>query len=497
MLDLLLGIHFCDSHNIEYNQSYEIEWVDANTLITKERIDLIAKLMMLRNLSGEVCLDFYEKIYVTHIEAFSLGTFQEPGDVNKSSTDDYIRTFRELYENISLNGFDDNISIVPVGKDNVILNGSHRTAIAVFLGIKIPVIRFNHLSANYSLTFFRERHLSEEYLSFLVSEYIKLKHNVFSGLIWSKAHKNISNFHNLLKELDIENSLVYIKNQLLDFNTHKNLIIDIYSAQAWLGNPRNYFPGAQSKAELTYERNKPLYFFILENLEINQILFIKSKFRELCRIGNHSIHIQDDYYSSLETAKVMLNPNSLLMLKELQLFRYPKAFEMIVDFKENISKFTSLDNITVTGSIIMGLLGIRNPNDVDFFYTKEDKFEMDTDNKYLYLLEKPLKNISYNPKEFFYFMGLKFLSIENLYHFKRRRNEKRDIYDLKSLEYYLESNDKSHHKFILLLNRFNVRLFYYRTRSKNRIIRSVIYLLKFLHLYSVLKKIYRKIFSNK
>ena len=119
----------------------KIRYVDALELFTKNRIDLVAKYKYVEMYDRGLDIPFIRELYKSHISAFSAGTFIEEGqEEKKNSIEDYERIFKDLIDSIKCTGFDEHISVVPVGGENVILNGSHRVAIAAYFGLKVPVV---------------------------------------------------------------------------------------------------------------------------------------------------------------------------------------------------------------------------------------------------------------------------------------------------------------------------------------------------------------------
>ena len=78
---------------------------------------------------------FINELYDKHIEAFSAGSYNEPGNDEKNSIKKYIDTFEVLIKNIKKSGIDETISVIPVGKNNEIMDGAHRTAIASYFNL--------------------------------------------------------------------------------------------------------------------------------------------------------------------------------------------------------------------------------------------------------------------------------------------------------------------------------------------------------------------------
>ena len=83
--------------------------------------------------------------------AFSEGTYTEPGDENKTSLDKFFSVFDELIDDYKENGFDSNKSLIPIGRNNIILDGAHRTACAIYYGGTVSAISFPQFEVNFDL----------------------------------------------------------------------------------------------------------------------------------------------------------------------------------------------------------------------------------------------------------------------------------------------------------------------------------------------------------
>ena len=68
-----------------------------------------------------------------------------------------------IIDSVKENGFDEAVSLVPVGKDGVLLDGSHRCAACAYFNKNIKVIYFDFLERNFNFTFFLERGLKHCY----------------------------------------------------------------------------------------------------------------------------------------------------------------------------------------------------------------------------------------------------------------------------------------------------------------------------------------------
>ena len=111
------------------------------------------------------------EIYRDNINAFSCGTFIAPGTEEKDSFSKYIADFHSLIAGIKSDGFNDKLSLIPVGEDGIILDGSHRTAVAAYYGKTVTVIHFPGMRRDYGFKFFRERLMSDTSMGFMAQAY--------------------------------------------------------------------------------------------------------------------------------------------------------------------------------------------------------------------------------------------------------------------------------------------------------------------------------------
>ena len=197
--------HIIDYYKIDTSKKYDIEYVNARDLLVPERIDLIAKYKYIEAYEKKYETSFFLELYKRTIEAFSNGIYVEPGKEDKNSFQKYIEQFNNLIDDIKQNGIDESISIVPVGANNIILDGAHRVSIAAYFNLKVPVIRFDTAYVNYGPYFFEQRLLSEEDIKYLITEYCKIKNDVYAICLWPRCDKQsfTSSFEYIKENLNI------------------------------------------------------------------------------------------------------------------------------------------------------------------------------------------------------------------------------------------------------------------------------------------------------
>lgn len=486
-LKSLLTDYFCQEYNIDLSKTYEIEEVSAKTLITKHRIDLIAKWKYIEYKEKGYDLTFIKELYTAHIEAFSLGTFIEPGNDNKNSIEKYFHDFDFLINDIKCNGFDENISIIPVGSNNVIINGAHRVAIAAYYDLKVPIIRFNNISVSYDTKFFKDRLLDEKYIDFLVNEYCKIKENVYVACVWPKAKGSLQREKmNFLINKSCE--VIYKKNVKLNYEGLRNLITQVYSEQDWIGCIGNGFSGAQNKVNACYEKSEIVTVYVLECDNFKKIVELKKNIRDIFQIGKNSIHITDTKFKAIRLVNLLLNNNSVNFLNTGKPY-YDKNFNrMLIDFKKKLIDHNfSLNEFIIDSNSILAMYGLREANDIDFMtiakefkIIENDYIENHHDNIEFY--QTSIDNLVLNPKNYFVYNDLKFVTLDVFRLFKKNRNEKRDQLDLK----LIDSSVK---------RKINLRLSFYKQSIKiRRIVRNkknkIVLVLRKIGIYDGLKSLY-------
>ena len=134
----------------------------------------------------------------------------------------------------------------------------------------------------------------------------------------------------------------------------------------------------------------------------------------------------------------------------------------------------------------MSLYGIRKAKDLDYISISNVKYPLNTffnqvkSNDLNYHVDN-VKDLIFDSKNFFYFQGIKFLTLKKIYQKKKTRGEVKDLTDIKLIESYIDKNTLR-----LLFNTFKQRHYYF-----NVILRVyTIKFLKFIKLHKPIKSIY-------
>jgi hypothetical protein len=450
-IKVLLGESFCLAHSVLENKEYKIEYVSARDLLTSQRIDLIAKYKYVEFYEKGYDLAFIKSVYVSHISAFSFGTYTEFGEEDrKDSIEKFLSIFHDLIASVKEKGVQESISAIPVGKDNVILDGAHRTAIAAYFNQTVPVVRFENMQVNFGPAFFKEHFLDDEIIDYLVSEYCKLKKNIYAAIIWPMAQND-----NLIKEitkmLDSFGGMIYKKKVVLTYNGMRNLLIQAYEQHQWVGTPENNFSGVFSQVDGCWHKNGTLTFILFENCTLEELVGLKTKIRDFANLGNYAMHSTDNKNETLLLVNLLINKNSVHLLN----YGYPDKFlpfyKRILIFRACVERSgADLEEFIVDSSSILALYGLRNSGDLDYL-TSSNGFAIITDNDfenhvgYIDLYGCTIDRLLFDPTKHLYFLNIKFVTLETLLVFKCNRHQKKDVQDTRLiLSFLVNKNSVTH-----------------------------------------------------
>ena len=480
----LIETHF---HSYLKNAHPSVKRVDARNLLTYTRFDLAFKLLYLEMQDKNVV--FAKEAYREHIRAFSLGSFKEPGQEDKNSIEKYFQSFEDTFYDIKSNGFDASKSLVPLSRNGTIANGAHRVASAIFLDQEVECVQLDANDHLYDYKFFYSRNVKQELLDLAATKFVEYADNVYIAFVWPTAVGHDSPLE------DVIPNIVYRKDVKLSPNGAHNLLSQIYYGEPWLGSVENNFSGSKGKLVECFKTFDPVGIIAFQAKSLDEVLQIKDRVRKLFNVGKHSIHITDTKKEAVRVARIMFNDNSIHFLNYAQPNKYRSTHAKLEKFRDFLVKNKiNNEDIVLDSGIVLSLYGLREASDID--YLASDKFTIDYNDEELEYNDEELEyhdeeleyhdeekaELIYNPKFYFYFNDIKFISFNQLYRMKRNRAEQKDIYDYRLMESIIENN-----RFKKIKSKVTQNIYYGKIKFRLKIIR----LLKVVGLYEMAKKIYR------
>ena len=458
--------------------NYEVKTIKAINLLTHTRFDLAFKLLYLEMKTKDV--EFSKNIYKEHISAFSLGKFTEPGNKDKNSIDKFLEEFDKTFEDIKINGFDTTKTLIPLSKNGSIANGAHRVASAIYLNEDVDCVEIGTGDHIYDYKFFYSRNISSSILDTVVTKFGDYSDNLHIAFLWPTAKGYDEEIEKIIP------NIVYRKEIKLNPNGAHNLISQIYYGEEWLGSVEDDFRGSQGKLVECFNNFEPVRIIAFQAESLNEVLEIKDKVRDIFNVGKHSIHITDTKEEAVRVARVVFNYNSIHFLNYAKPNKYLSTHTKIDEFKKFIEKnYLNSNDLLIDSNFILSCYGLREAKDTDFFCGDNSKITIDFedvnihDEELKYYKESKCELI-YNPKNYFYFNDVKFISFSQLYRMKKNRAEEKDVNDCKIMEALIEGD-----KIKELVSNFNQNIFYFKIKIRVKLV----IILNNIGLYGIVKVI--------
>jgi len=473
----LLESHLYDDLKSE---SYIKKTIPAIKLLTFNRFDIAFKLLYLEMQKFDV--EFSKNIYKEHIRAFSLGKFTEPGNDDKDSFEKFIDEFDKTFENIKANGFDSFKSLIPLSKNGSIANGAHRIASAIYLNKSVDCVQIESANHIYDYNFFYGRNVSSEVLDIVATKFVEYADNIHIAFLWPTAKGHDEDIESIIP------NIVYRKEMVLTPNGAHNLLSQIYYGENWLGSVENDFRGAKDKLVECFKSFDPVRVVAFQANSLGEVLKIKDKIRGLFNVGKHSVHITDTKEEAVRTARVIFNENSVHFLNFARPNIYLSTHKKINRFNEFLSKNDiSTTEVALDSGMVLSAYGLRESNDIDYFVDNNIKISLCVEDIELHdeVLEHHNADkleLIYNPKNYFFFNDLKFISLKQLYRMKINRGEAKDLDDCSMMQTMID-----YKYFNKLINQIKQNIFY----QKMKIERCIISFLVTFHIYNIVRSSYR------
>lgn len=403
---------------------------------TWNRFDLGFKLLYLDSLAG-LPSEFSERIYLSHISAFSLGDMKEPGSLDKSGAQRFIGDFQTIYRSFAADGFDPDQSLIPLARDGSPLNGGHRLASAMALGKPVVGVETGLDPMVFDHVYFRTRGMPQADLCAAATRMVAAMPDAAVALIWPAAKGKDAEVERLV------GPLVFKHEVTLGANGAHNLLARIYRGEPWLGDPDDNYPGIERKLVKCFSNPGPVRMMIFDAPPSVDRIALKERIRAIFGIGKDSVHITDTHAEAIEASRLLLNRNSVHFLNNARPMAFAATRKMAGALVDTMARAGMPPDVLAgdTG-LVIGAYGLRPPGDIDVIADKPltggmaDIAEQHT-GRYR---DCSIGDLLQDPALHFYYFDLKFISLRQVYVLKSNRAAGRDVDDLALIEPLLESS---------------------------------------------------------
>lgn len=379
-------------------------------ILNPQRFDLMAKYLYIKHYNKNLNCSFFKDLYINHFitfnNCFEYPDPHVPSGNSKKNAEDFIEQFNLLIDEMKKNGFNSDFPI-PIGNNNIIINGAHRLIISYYMNIKPVLKKCNeHGNADYNYNFFLNRpgtnpSLDRIYADTMALEYINHNKNIRAMIIYPTAFTQ-NKIKNIFDIIENYGYIYYKKIIKLNKNGINNLVKEIYRGEEWIGGmfPKGYSPGGKAMRCVT-EKDFPTILVLIEMKDLNKCIVLKEKCRELFNLGKHSVHMSDYTEDTYRIGCSLLNENSIHFLNNGTNDICNKSKKYL----ENvfINNFYNKENICINKTFSNELFNINNGG------INNDGVNNDGINNDGIIIDND--DLIYNPTNFFYLNSFKFENI--------------------------------------------------------------------------------------
>jgi hypothetical protein len=407
---------------------------DPIDLLTPARFDVMAKYIYASYELAERETNWHVDLYKSHIGKWN--NFYE-GEPLKVGYDAFKEAFHALLKSMRKNGYLKEYAPLPINTVGSLINGSHRlgTALALNTPVRATVKQKGKKLSPFFAQLKNSHHLEIPYLDHMTYEYAKLKPNTYVTCLFPSAGQHVKVAQTIINQYA---NIVAWKDIWLTEGGQLELIRLIYPGEGWVGTPANNFRQGRVKQTLCFPKEKtnryPLRVYLIECESHEKTIEMKRAFRELCQIGNDSMHVNDTHEQTVMIAASLFNQNSIAFMNRRKRCALPNFDTYFAQLRDYIEEYElDRESLCVDTSGVLSAFGLRDCSDIDLLHKGDlpvTSAPIDSHNGYLKYHAHGLDEILYNPTHHFYYMGIKFASLDLIRSMKQKRNEQKDRNDI-------------------------------------------------------------------
>lgn len=415
---------------------HRVAMCKPDELRVNKRFDVMAKYLYAKHRMIGGGLEWASRIYEEHL--LCHGNYTEGDGSGKVCFDDYVSKYDELLDSIRDNGFLEDKGYIPVGRDGVIIDGTHRLAACLLYDRPLYTVEFDVDVDGYDYKQFMLRGLRQESLDAMALEYIRIARNVHIAIIFPLAASKYEEAYSVLGEYG---DIVYEKSAIFTKIGRRNLIRLLYRGEKWLGREGELTSGLLHHSENRFLNKGPVTFVFIKCDDPMMLREAKSRVRSLYNLNNDPIHINDAEDSTLNVAELALNKNSLKYINQVDIDLIDPSFRGKLFAYNKLLKKDGVNRelYCIDSGGVLALYGMRQTHDLDYIHIGKKLDDssgegISSHNEELCYYDKKVDELIFNPENHFYYEGLKCMSIDNVRSAKARRRCKKDFRDIELID---------------------------------------------------------------
>lgn len=400
-------------------------------LVSARRYDVAAKSILARSHVRSASLGWAEEVYAQHLRCF--GNYKEGDGSGKQGLGEYRKRFGQLIESIGSDGFDDDISCVPVDRNGVLIDGAHRHAICLVYRRPLSVISFDVDAVVYDYRYFQDRGMPTTMLDAMAFEYCSYHRSFFVAVLFPRAYPFFDEAREILGRAG---SIFFEKEIALSSSGRRNLIRLLYKGEPWIGEGKQITRGLLYHSNERFCGKNCVRCIFIDDTDVLRMREAKEEIRRLCGGGNDAAHINDEVDEAMRVAEIVLNDNGVHFLNHADFGSLEEGESKLMAYRRAIATSgRDIEDFCVDGGYVLAAYGLRATADLDYLHvgpalSVAPQEGIDSHNGELYSPDTSLADCLFDPRYHFRYEGLKYSALPSLRERKRLRAEPKDRRDL-------------------------------------------------------------------
>jgi FkbM family methyltransferase len=238
-------------------------------------------------------------------------------------------------------------------------------------------------------------------------------------------------------------AIVHRKSVAVSAGGRANLVRLLYRNEPWLGSGPTPTSGLLHHVNARFAGYEPVRLVFFTGGGAGADRETKRRIRTLFGLGNDSIHINDTHEQTVAIAEALLNTNSLHFLNHA---RYPAPARFAGLFREYrrwiAGQQLDARRFCIDAGAVLAAYGLRDANDLDFLHAGDPVPQpperlISCHDEALRHYGAGLDELLMDPRNHFFWEGMKFVALHRVREMKARRAEPKDgsdVYRIDTLE---------------------------------------------------------------
>jgi hypothetical protein len=308
--------------------TYEIVELKAESLISGKRFDLFFKIFFYTHF--ELNYNYAVKVYIDHIRAFTDNKFIEHDNPNKRTPEEFVFSALETFKSIKDNGFDSNISIIPLSKNGVPLNGSHRISASIVLSKSVKCVFLDIDDRKYDFEYFESRLVERKALDQVLLHSLDYIENL-KLLVFYPVNLSLNT-----SPIEFFDDKIYHSNITMTKEGSLNLLYEVYRFEPFVYQSKTPNLELINKHKSCFRKSTNIDIFIINTSDETKFTKSKLAYREYIGVGKHSVHSTDNSYEAINLLKLLLNRNNIFALNSIPHMNWIRSKKILTKLQEAI-----------------------------------------------------------------------------------------------------------------------------------------------------------------